>query len=226
MSTQHLQYLNKHGKLPDKHVQFLQQLSKKFTPKVIYDIGSSVLHWTNVAEKLWKESTIILFDGFEKYEPLYKGYQYNIDVLSDTDNKKVTFYTNDTHPGGNSYYKENNDLVFPSSCGTIKITRTLDSIVSEKKFPFPNLIKLDVQGAEIDILKGGEKTVSNASFIILEAQDSDYNIDAPKVDKVMEYMKSIGWIYLGVVCNSIYDADYCFINPKNIKHEELKLNGK
>ena len=39
---------------------------------------------------------------------------YHMGVLSDEDSKEVKFYINDTLPGGNSYYKERNDDVFPA----------------------------------------------------------------------------------------------------------------
>ena len=61
-----------------------------FEPKVIYDIGSCVLHWTKVAKELWPEATFILFDAFAEAEFLYEGYDYHMGALSNEE-KEVNF---------------------------------------------------------------------------------------------------------------------------------------
>ena len=102
-----LNNLSKQPLLPKNHVNYLLNLKRNgFEPKVIYDIGSCVLHWTNIVKKLWPNAKIILFDAFQPAEFLYSGYDYHIGVLSNVDNNIVKFYQNDYHPGGNSYYRE------------------------------------------------------------------------------------------------------------------------
>lgn len=53
--------------LPINHVKFLEFMKKelKFEPKVCYDIGAAVLHWSRHAERIWPETQVILFDAFE-----------------------------------------------------------------------------------------------------------------------------------------------------------------
>ena len=49
----HLRYLATQDALPSNHVEYLWNLKKNgFEPKVIYDIGSCVLHWTKVAKRV------------------------------------------------------------------------------------------------------------------------------------------------------------------------------
>ena len=55
------------------------------------------------------------------------------------------------------------------------------------------LIKIDTQGSELDILKGGENLASKASVIILEVAYTEYNIGAPTYEDVVEYMNEIGF---------------------------------
>ena len=79
--------------IPTDHVNYLIKLKNDgFEPKVIYDIGSCVLHWTKIAKKLWPNAKIILFDAFQPAEFLYSGYDYHIGVLSNVDNNIVKFY--------------------------------------------------------------------------------------------------------------------------------------
>ena len=60
--------------LPPNHYRFLEYLSTSFhfTPLVIFDIGSAVLHWERHAKRIWPGSMIICFDAFSPLEELYK----------------------------------------------------------------------------------------------------------------------------------------------------------
>lgn len=187
---------------------------------VIYDIGSCTLHWTRHIKNCMPEADVILFEAMDECERFYEGYKYNMGVLSSVDGKEVDFYQNVEHPGGNSYYREDNpygitDLFAKPENKVKKITKKLDTVVAEKEFPLPNLIKLDVQGAELDILKGAELCVDHAKYILLEAQNKfDYNVGAPKIQEIKEYLESKGFIYYenNPICGTedSFDADYFF----------------
>jgi len=195
--------------LPHVHVDYLKTL--KIEPKVIYDIGSSVMHWTDKARTIWKDAQYFLVDATVELEELYKAENenYYIGVVSDKNNKVVNFYCDVMNPGGNSYYKENT-AAYNESHKQVRTTITLDTIVDISQWPLPDLIKLDVQGSEIDILKGAVKCLSNNPDIILEAQHVDYNADAPKIAEVMEFMTQQGYRLVSNFCTTQVDGDYHF----------------
>ncbi len=201
--------------LPKDHIHFLEKMNEEFNfkPKVCYDVGSAVLHWTRHAERIWPNTQVILFDAFEPAEILYKTHKYNIGLLSDKDDNEIKFFQNDFYFGGNSYYKENNDYVFPNSGYILKKSKTLDTIVKEKQFPLPDLIKIDVQGAELDILKGASTVLSHCQYLIVELQDIHYNKGAPLAPVTIKYLEDNGWkLIASKFSDNGPDGDYCFIN--------------
>lgn len=211
--------------LPKSHQMFLDKLKNdyKFVPNVIYDIGSSLLHWTRHAKRVWPESNVYLFDAFAPAYIFYNGYTYNLDLLSDVDNKELKFYQNDFHPGGCSYYREigseHSKFIYPEDQYIIKKSRSLDSLVQENKYPIPDLIKIDVQGAELDILKGAMKTLSNVKCLIIELQHTQYNEGAPLVNVTKKYLEDNGWFCIAEKFSfngHNADDDYCFINVKKL----------
>jgi FkbM family methyltransferase len=201
--------------LPPKHIQYLQSLKAGgFEPNVIYDIGSCVLHWTHEAQKIWPQAKIILFDAFARVQFLYKGYEYFIGLLGDTDGKIVKFYNNDQLPGGNSYYRETfmDGRFFPSDAYAEMIMHRLDTVVDNMGFPYPDFVKIDVQGSEQDVIRGGERILSHASRMIVEMQHVQYNDGAPLVADVLPYIESIGWkCDANRFCEAEHDADYGFV---------------
>lgn len=198
------------------HVRQLQRLKDRgFEPKVVYDIGACVLHWTRNAKRVFPDAKYVLFDAWEPAEELYADYDYHIGVLSDRE-RDVTFYQNDDIPYGNSYYREIGTRVFPESTGRVKHAKPLDEIVKERGFPFPDLIKIDVQGAERDVLEGGMETLKKAKYLIIEMQHTEYNEGAPQYEETGQWLESLGWKCIAWRFASgnqhNIDADYLFEN--------------
>jgi FkbM family methyltransferase len=198
--------------MPAEHKQYLKNMDYK--PKVVYDIGASTLHWTRAAKDAWPNCDMVLFDAFMPAEFLYKdnGYKYSMGVLTDEDNKTLDFFVNDEHPAGNSYYREN-DAVNPTAVPYEKkqmIGMTLDTVVARNKFPKPDLIKMDVQGAETDILKGATKTLKGVKHLILELQKVEYNKGAPLENEAISFVESLGFKLVGKIRDNGPDADYHF----------------
>ena len=198
------------------HIKYLQKLKNEgLEPKVIYDIGSCVLHWTNEAKNIWPDAKYILFDAFQPAEFLYEGYDYHIGVLSDS-TKTVEWWQNDMWPGGNSYYREvGRTDIFRDGMSTMRSTKTLDDVVKERGFPPPDFIKIDVQGCEVDILKGATQTLKTVNNIVVELQHTEYNKGAPQVHESLPFIESLGFKCITpMFADNGPDADYHF--KKNI----------
>lgn len=196
--------------MPKSHVEYLKNMN--INPKVVYDIGSCVLHWSKKADKIWTNAEFYLFEAMSEVEFLYKEkpHKYHLGVLTDQDNKSIKFYKDvNNNSGGNSYYKENSNH-FNESHAVSTTGMTLDTVVKQRGFPKPDLIKIDVQGAEIDVLKGAQETISQCNDVILEAQHVNYNEGAPKINQVTEFMKSIDYELVSNFCKNDIDGDYHF----------------
>jgi FkbM family methyltransferase len=202
--------------LPKNHVNYLYSI-QNINPNVIYDIGSCVLHWQRKAKLVWPSARIICFDALKEVDFLYQGIEFENCILSDQDGKDVDFYYNFNYPGGCSYYQENEKINPPAAhlyddAHKRKMkTITLDTLIQTKNYPLPDLIKMDVQGAELDIVIGAPLCLSRAKNVILELQTVDYNKGAPKADVVIGYMKTIGYECVAEKFSKNFaDADYHF----------------
>jgi FkbM family methyltransferase len=195
--------------LPVEHANYLRTM--EVSPKVVYDIGACVLHWTNKAKEIWPTAQYYLFDANDQVEPVMKasGHPYWLDVLTDQDGKELKFYKKTDNLGGNSYYKENTDA-YSDTDGVTMTGWTLDGIVDKNNWPTPELIKIDVQGAEIDILKGATKCLTTCNDIIIEAQHVNYNDGAPSDVEVFKFMDSIGYEIVSRITYGHIDSDFHF----------------
>jgi GR25 family glycosyltransferase involved in LPS biosynthesis len=89
----------------------------------------------------------------------------------------------------------------------------LETVVKNRHFPLPDLIKIDVQGAELDILKSSMSIINCAKFLIVELQHTEYNRGAPLCNQTRDFLIENGWeVYAEKFSNNGPDADWCFIN--------------
>lgn len=209
---ENLRDLSEKELIPENHQDYLfdMRYRQEIKPKVIYDIGACVGHWTKGARQVWRDAQYFMVDATPSVEPVLRDIgDYAIEVVTDVDGKELTFWQNDVSPAGNSYFKENTSA-YHEGHKTTRIGKTLDTVAKEHNWPAPQLIKMDIQGAEIDCLKGATSLLESVTDVILEAQHIDYNDGAPKVNEVVEYMKSIGFELVSNFCNGGVDGDYHF----------------
>jgi len=96
----------------------------------------------------------------------------------------------------------------------------------------PDLIKMDIQGAELDVLKGADLCLDYCTNLIIEAQHVDYNEGAPKIEELVEYLTTKGFSLVSNFCKGGVDGDYHFskapvvINTDNEMNQTGLVNGR
>lgn len=205
--------------IPQSHIEYLNEI-KDENPKVIYDIGACVGHWTREARKVWPNSKIILFEALRELGEFYTlsgERDFYLGLLSKQSGTTANFYCNIENPGGNSYYRENikyspdADRIFPEHFPRKLVTKTLYDVHKEFNLPAPDLIKIDVQGAELDILKGAGDLLREVKHLILELQSVEYNKGAPLKDEVIDWLSQNGFKLVKQIADQGPDGDYHFI---------------
>lgn len=66
---------------------------------------------------------------------------------------------------------------------------TLDTLVRERELPYPDLIKLDLQGAELLCLKGAARCLARTQAVLLEISFIPLYHSAPLLADVVTFMK-------------------------------------
>ena len=167
---------------------------RKFSPFFILDDGCGYGQWTKKLLKIFPSAKYLLYDADKnnsnKINILKKqndNLDFKICLLSD-DNKSYKFYNMGY---GSSIYEELTS--HERSVEEIQSTTLFEQLPFELKNHSNNLIKLDVQGAELKVLDGLKEIINAFEVIILEVSLHNYNKDSPLFDKVMKYMNDKGF---------------------------------
>ncbi len=200
-------------------IRFL--LSSGWTCPIVYDIGSNQGHWTAEWEKVLPDSIFYMFEANTYGDPdKYKKHKLFNVLLSDVVGKEVNFYSNNST--GDSYYQENTGH-FENVKPVVRTTDTIDNIIETfDHLEFPQFVKIDTQGSELDILRGAPKMMQSSEVIHMELPILCYNKNAPKFSDYIDFMTDHEFfpIALDEVHRSegyIVQQDFCFIR-KDIKN--------
>ena len=181
----------------------------------VLDIGACNGSWSLLVKSIFPEANILMVEeNNDKEQILKKIGNCKIALLSSEADKEVNYYKSVSgDASGNSIYLENTNYKFIPER---RITTTLKLIVP-KDVDY-DLIKMDVQGSELDIIKGGLDIIQKSKFLLLELQIFEYNKDAPMLLEVLIFLKKINFDLVDVFdllyssTGSLVQIDGFFVN--------------
>jgi len=193
--------------------QYLTKLrdTKRFSPNLILDIGANLGNFTRTTQSIWPLSNSIMVEGTKEctFRLSSVGQPFHIELLGDEDGKEVTFYK--THYSatntGNSIYRENTSTYNDERVILEKRKLiTLDTLL-KNEYRKIDFAKLDTQGSELNILKGGVKTLSTCKYILIEVSLKYYNEGVPLKEDIVNFMSSMGYNNIDVVEEHIWSSN-------------------
>jgi FkbM family methyltransferase len=164
----------------------LRLRSLGFSPATIYDIGAYRGGWTRLAGEVFPDARFVLFEANADHAAELAQYRHVIVALGAEDDGAKQFYVpRQGDVTGASLYIENTAHYAPSNLDIRHVeTARLDTIMARDRLPPPDLIKIDVQGAELDVMAGAEHALQSARAIVIELSFIDYNRRAPLIAEV------------------------------------------
>jgi FkbM family methyltransferase len=153
-------------------------LLKHHRPGVFYDIGAHNGDWSRILlETLEQDLYIALF------EPQVKHFNKLKEFFADKNNKILFNAALGSKAakgkilggGASASLLNANELqntIFPGSFNEQSVEETeilvLDELVAQKKLELPDVVKIDVQGFELDVFRGAETVLRNTRYLIVE----------------------------------------------------------
>ena len=168
-----------------------------YSPKSIIDAGAYVGDWTRQVVGIFPEAHYLMLEAQpgkrNKLEEVVNSYketkiELEIGLLGAKNEDNMPFYLMET---GSSILSEK--TTYPRELTHLSMTK-LDDIVEEKKLAGPFLLKLDVQGYELEVLKGAVSVLKSTDFVLMEASVIEYNEGAPLIGEMITYMSKLGYV--------------------------------
>jgi FkbM family methyltransferase len=203
---------------------------RKYQFNSILDVGSNEGQFAEKILSIFPRAEIHCFEPlpevFEKLKLNFRGrsnFRYYNYALSDS-SAEMDIYRNEYSPSSSllemlELHKSNFDFAVKSVSTKIQ-TRTLDSFFS-KPMLNPVLLKIDVQGYEMQVLQGGELVLQQADVIIIETSFYALYKNQPLFEDIYSHLTIKGFRYVGNIeqlespkDRQILQADAVFIKKQ------------
>lgn len=176
----------------------LEQLGLR--PQHIVDVGANRGNWTRTAKRYFPDAQYTLF---EPQGELMRGSELESDP-------KVSIFSMGVGPSTStmklSKHERDDSFSFALSeeeaqaQGREQVEApvvALDEFLAEKGLPYPNILKVDAEGWDLEVLKGAEKSVAHADVVLLEAAVMCYRF-SNKIERVLSEMQKRGFMLFDI----------------------------
>lgn len=169
-------------------------VARGFSPSLIFDIGAYEGEFLDFCGDQFPSADRWAFEpNIAKGELLSrKADRVFTEVLAEKSDELTYWEAEIPIQTGNSIFREHTNVGFRA---TTRRAVGIDSLVEGR---VPQLVKLDTQGSELAILKGGLHSICQADIVITEVQVRRYNESAPLFFEVMSFMEAQDYILVDI----------------------------
>jgi FkbM family methyltransferase len=166
-----------------------------FQPAAIIDVGAYTGEWTKMAHRIFPEANILAIEPQKEKESgllalagEHSNIDYEVALLGAESGKEVTFRLNETV--SSVLPEAESDSGEPEE----RTLQTLDEL-TYGAYRNPDLLKLDVQGFELEVLWGAEQILVShpPELILMEVSLLEINEGAPLFSEVVRFMDNRGY---------------------------------
>lgn len=193
----------------------------KLEISTVIDIGANIGEFTGIFNELFSGAAIHAFEPlpecFEKLNDRFGKFPnikiYNIGLGSSRGELAINQSSHDPA----SSFREMEDLHkenYPHSSDSVKLKVPifpLDDILKSTTLDDNIFIKIDVQGFEDEVIRGGMKTFGKAKVIIVESSYQKLYKDEPLFHGIYSLIQPLGFEFMGCLKQSEFKLDESYL---------------
>jgi FkbM family methyltransferase len=211
--------------IPSMEWSLLNMKRNGFAPVSIVDIGAYEGSWTEMIKQIFPQAAVLMLEAQKnkadtlkaicrKYHPTV---QVDIGLIGPENQSEALFFENEAVSSAlPEHYATAAKQVFVPM-------HTLDTILEKQNSPAPQLIKLYVQGYELEVLRGAQKAPSTAEVVLMEVSLIDINKGAPLFHEVIAFMHTNGFITYDICSlvrrpldKALWQTDLIFVKKNSL----------
>ena len=186
-------------------VFFAKLAALGYRPRAAVDIGAYEGQWTAALKRSFPDTPVLMIEAQPEKAPVLEelastlaGVSHRTCLVGERTDAAVTFHVMDTPYGstGSSMYPEQTS--FSRDAVSLRMD-TLDNILADAGLADPDLLKIDVQGAELDVLRGAATSLKSVELIHMELSTLQYNEGAPLAAEVVAFMDEAGFVLFDIL---------------------------
>lgn len=166
-----------------------------FRPETVIDVG--VATGTQELYTTFPKARHILVEPLKEFTPFLKkiAQKYNAEYVIAAAGVRLGTIEINVHRDllGSSIYHEADGNSVDGISRKVPVI-TIDSLYRKLKLKAPFLLKVDVQGSELSVLRGATKILQESEVVLLEVHFFEFFIQGPQFYNIVHYMKRQGFV--------------------------------
>jgi FkbM family methyltransferase len=171
----------------------LKQLG--FRPQWVLDVGANKAEWSRTAKSVFPDAHCFLIEPqiemqpqIEKFCQEFPGSQWVLAGAGSEPGELSLTVWDDL--AGSSFLPSDQTA---TQRRTVQIV-TIDQLIQDQKLPIPELVKLDIQGFELEALKGATQLFGCTEVLILEVALFPFLPGQPLFEDVIRFMSDRDYV--------------------------------
>jgi FkbM family methyltransferase len=169
---------------------------------IIFDIGSNTGTWTLLAKSIWPSATIHAFEPLAEHINAFKEnciglasvflHQYCVGSADKTAILNISSYSDSSSLLDATPLEFEHFRIKKEKEESVEVKR-IDRQIDEQALPAPGIIKLDIQGFELEALKGIGTWLHSVKYIICEVSFKEYYYGQAQFLDIAGYLSGHGF---------------------------------
>ena len=169
-----------------------------YAPATIIDVGAAYGDFARTSAAVFPDAGFVLIEPLEEFAPNLEELCQTLpsaEFLRVAAGAEAGLRDINVHPDlvGSSFHLEAEDSDVNGVPRPVPVD-TVDAMIGNASAPPPYLIKVDVQGAELDVLDGAASILGRTDMVILEVSFFRFFEGAPQFHEVVAYMNARGFV--------------------------------
>lgn len=207
----------------------LQDLKARgFNCRAVLDVGANRTFWSRTAIRYFPEAKFYLIEPQQELENELQRFcrehesasYFLTGVGSKKEDQIITIWDD---LAGSSFMPEVKDALLQQGKQRSVSVTTIDTLIQEEGMEMPDLIKMDIQGYELEALRGANLTFGETKAYILEVALYEFMEGMPVFDEVIGFMRNQGYVvydFGGFLRRpsdgALSQCDICFVKEQGL----------
>jgi len=195
--------------------------------RTVFDVGANVGKKARLYHRMFPDARIYCFEPvpstFERLAHNVRPFSgailpYQLALGSESGRARMLW--NQTHSGGSTLTCDRRTSAAHEVTREIDVpVSTLDEVASALPLEDDILVKIDVEGHDLEVIRGGTEVLGRAAAVIVEVPILDAPADRPGMREFILELSDLGYMYRGnLACGYVQGiprlVDAVFIRPR------------